>query len=197
MSAAKINWRDHFMEFVIVTLGIIIAFALNNWNENRNEKKLVRLYLEGIKEELVANKAELDRVYPYHLELLKTLEETPMEANLVLAPGEITNSAWRLAENPTFKKHIDPKVYKELSAVYKMHDYLLKESSNTGQLMNESNVLGTFHLLTTMDMELKQEDWQEIEIKIKQGWIPIFETWTSMEKEYLEQIEAALEELGK
>ena len=91
MSAAKINWRDHFMEFVIVTLGIIIAFALNNWNENRNEKKLVRLYLEGIKEELVANKAELDRVYPYHLELLKTLKETPGKANLVLSHLDLLN----------------------------------------------------------------------------------------------------------
>jgi hypothetical protein len=197
MSSTKINWSNHLVEFAIVTLGILIGFGLNSCNETRKEKKQVQLYLNGIEEELKANKEELLVVHPYHLDLLKKLREEPIRANLVLSPGELTNSAWQLAENPVFKKHIDQATYHTLSSVYSMHDNLIEQSSQAGRLMSEVNILGNFYLSPTLEMDLSEQDTKELAIEFKQGWIPIFESWTSSEKMYLERIDRALMVLGK
>jgi hypothetical protein len=82
MTHSPINWRNHLIEFVIVTLGILIGFGLNSWNENRKEERQVDLYLRGIKEELIENREELKRVHPYHLGLLKDLREKPLDVIL-------------------------------------------------------------------------------------------------------------------
>jgi hypothetical protein len=192
MTHSPINWRNHLIEFVIVTLGILIGFGLNSWNENRKEERQVDLYLRGIKEELIENREELKRVHPYHLGLLKDLREKPLGVNLTLSPGELSNSAWKLAENPTFKKHVDHQAYKVLSAAYQMHDVLISESALASQMMSESNVLGTLYLSPTLKMDLTEEEQREFMVSLKEGWIPIFESWTAIEKTYLERIEKAL-----
>ncbi|MCB9038868.1 MAG: hypothetical protein H6557_19825 [Lewinellaceae bacterium] len=115
-----------------------------------------------------------------------------MEATLTLSPGELANSAWRLAENSLFKKHVDCDVYRELAAVYKLHDLVIETSSQASQLMNEVNVWSTFYLVPSLDMGLDETAEQELAIGFKQGWIPIFESWTSYEKKYLKQIDEAL-----
>jgi hypothetical protein len=183
------------MDFTIVTLGLLLGLALNNCSEKRQERKQVQLYLQGIKEELIANKDILEEVHPYHLELLQTLREDPLNAQLTLSPGSITNSAWRLAENVIFKKHIDPRIYKTISAVYTTHDFLTEESAHASRLMSESNILGTFYLTPLASVELTREDELMLAKDLKQGWIPVFETWTGLEMEYLEGIDIAIQML--
>jgi argininosuccinate synthase len=131
-------------------------------------------------------------VHPYHLELLKKLREEPLQANLVLSPGEMTNSAWQLAENPIFKKHVDQSTYHTLSSAYSMHDNLIEQSSQASRLMSEVNILGNFYLSPTLQMDLSEQDTKELSVQFKQGWIPIFESWTSSEEIYLERIDQAL-----
>ena len=58
--------------------------------------------------------------------------------------------------------------------------------------MNEVNVLSTFYLAPTMDMGLDETAEQELAISYKQGWIPIFESWTTYERDYLKQVDEAL-----
>ncbi|MEM9920443.1 MAG: DUF6090 family protein [Bacteroidota bacterium] len=192
----KINWGLHLIELVIVTLGILIGFGLNSWNETRKDQNLADLYLNNIKQELLENKKVLQESYAYHSDLLEQLNKAPLEAQLTLSPGEINNSAWRLSENLIFKKHIAPKIYRVLSAVYKTHDYLVDESTHATQLMNESNVLGGFYLSPTLRMNLTDAEQKEVSIQLRQGWIPIFETWTSTEEIYLQRIDEALKLLN-
>jgi len=194
-SLKKIDWQACLVDFLIVTLGLLIGLGLNNCNEKRQEKNQVHLYLEGIKEELIANKAILNEVYPYHMDLLKTLREDPASAQLTLSPGAVTNSAWRLAENAIFKKHIDPQVYKTLSAVYTTHDFLTEETAQASRLMSEANILGTFYLTPLANADLTPEDEAVLANNLKQGWIPVFESWTSLEQEYLDGIIEAVKML--
>ena len=55
----KIDWANHILQLIIVTLGILLAFTLNSWNETRKEKNLTRIYMLGLKEEILENKSEL------------------------------------------------------------------------------------------------------------------------------------------
>ncbi len=56
----KINWRYAIGELLIVTAGITLAFMLNSWAENNRIKEKRQIYLEGIVQDLEADKALLD-----------------------------------------------------------------------------------------------------------------------------------------
>lgn len=44
----KINWQYAIGEVLIVIIGITIAFALNNWNDNYKSKRLKKQYLQNL-----------------------------------------------------------------------------------------------------------------------------------------------------
>lgn len=49
-------------EILLVVVGILIAFQVNSWNENRKSKAKEQLYLTSFQNDLVKNAAELQRV---------------------------------------------------------------------------------------------------------------------------------------
>ena len=49
-------------EIVLVVIGILIALSINNWNENRINKLKETQYLESFKDDLQANRIEIQRV---------------------------------------------------------------------------------------------------------------------------------------
>lgn len=48
----RINWRYAIGELLIITIGISIAFLLNNWAASANEKRLANEYLSNLKSDL-------------------------------------------------------------------------------------------------------------------------------------------------
>ena len=56
----KINWRYAIGELLIVTAGITLAFMLNSWAENNRINEKRKIYLEGVVQDLEADKALLD-----------------------------------------------------------------------------------------------------------------------------------------
>ena len=193
----KINWKNHFLEFFFVTVGILIAFGLNSWNETRKEKELTQMYLDGLREELLDNKKELKKSLPYHQTLLKTLREDPLEARLSLNPSRISNSAWKLAENEIFKKYVDHDLYKMLSKLYDVHDKINYEAKVAGDRMSEVNVISPFYLLAAGDLNPTEDELIQLSKEVRRGWIPIFESWTFVEEIYLEMIDEILVKMEK
>ena len=62
----KENWIKYGLETVVVTIGIIAAFSLNSWNENRLSRDQELLLLNEINNEFRNNKAQLKLVTSYH-----------------------------------------------------------------------------------------------------------------------------------
>ena len=48
-------------ELLVVVAGILIAFGLNNWANNRSENKLAQRYLHGIHDDLTADSLQLSQ----------------------------------------------------------------------------------------------------------------------------------------
>ncbi|MDN5204846.1 hypothetical protein QQ008_25875 [Fulvivirgaceae bacterium BMA10] len=48
----KINWLSHFIELVVVIIGITVAFTINKWSESRGEKELEVSILKSLQSEL-------------------------------------------------------------------------------------------------------------------------------------------------
>lgn len=72
----KINWNYTLGEILIVIIGISIAFSLNKCAENSQDKKLEKLYLENLKNDIETDKSNLEQ----NLELLKSKEKTLFNA---------------------------------------------------------------------------------------------------------------------
>ncbi len=58
----KQEWTAIFLDFLIVVVGILIAFQITTWNEGRGDRKKEALYLEELIEDLNADLAEIDSI---------------------------------------------------------------------------------------------------------------------------------------
>ncbi len=67
----KINWTYTLGEILIVIIGISIAFSLNKCAESNQDKKLEKLYLENLRNDIETDKANLEQ----NLELLTSKKE--------------------------------------------------------------------------------------------------------------------------
>lgn len=71
----RIDWPNHFVAFFSALFGILIAFELDEWREERKERELALMALTKMKEEVATNQAALH-------------ETTELNAALVLKIGE-------------------------------------------------------------------------------------------------------------
>ena len=70
-------------EIVLVVIGILIALSINNWNENRKERRIETVILTNIRKDLIQTKEDLTNNIKAHKsqfkiynELLNNLEKT-------------------------------------------------------------------------------------------------------------------------
>lgn len=54
------KWAEYLIEIIVIILGILGAFALNNWNENRNERIAERELIKNLNQEFETNLIQLD-----------------------------------------------------------------------------------------------------------------------------------------
>jgi len=82
----KIDWLNHFLEFIVVVIGILIAFQLNTCRENKKEKKIVEKHISNIIEETTFNKD----MFKYSL---MSLEKLAIEVDKLQAFQQDSNVA--------------------------------------------------------------------------------------------------------
>ncbi|MCG8326820.1 MAG: hypothetical protein MI974_03990 [Chitinophagales bacterium] len=185
------NFKEILKELLIITIGVFIGLLLNSWNENRKAQREARQYLDGIYEEMTQNIEVLNEALPYHTSLLDQLRKDPTAARLVLKPASVDDLAWKLAENNIFKNNIDKSLYYKIAKTYQIHDLLIEMQDQASERMSELNIMSPFYELQFMNIEIDEE----IQARVIQAWIPIFETWTSYESDYLEALKKTVEEL--
>jgi len=71
----KDNWIRHGFETLVVTVGIMVAFGLNNWNENRKNQVLEKGFLRNINIEFKTNKIQFVARHTIHDTIWKMSQE--------------------------------------------------------------------------------------------------------------------------
>ena len=71
----KINWRLHFIELLVVIIGISIAFTLEGWSSDRKQKTLQTNYLNSLKADLEKDKEDLQTIIDSTNVILKNVGE--------------------------------------------------------------------------------------------------------------------------
>ena len=187
----RINLSVHLKDLIVVTLGILIAFGLNSWNENRKQENLANSYLSSLKEELKSNKIELKSKLDYHSKLLATLRNDPSNAKLILNPATLSDVGWK-SGGSIIRDYIDPELFRKIILTYQTHEDLVNHTRSASEKINEISVMSPF-LLVNVGNTLSKTEKAKLKVKINQGWIPIFESWTAIETIYIENIDDALD----
>tara|TARA_R110002050_G_scaffold109796_3_gene221137 strand:- start:8942 stop:9481 length:540 start_codon:yes stop_codon:yes gene_type:complete len=110
-------------EIIPIIIGILIALFINNWNENRKDKKYLNKIFSAIENELEESSIDIIKVIPKQLACVDTLEvymnnekvtlyEIMMRANGIQMPIIKTNS-WNAIAN----SKIELIEYEKLSAL--------------------------------------------------------------------------------
>ncbi len=110
-------------EIIPVIIGILIALVINNWNEERKDKKYLNQIFSSIKMELEESNADIERVLPKQKALIDSLDvylddetvsliDIVMIANGIQKP-EIKTNSWKAIAN----SKIELIKYKQLSAL--------------------------------------------------------------------------------
>ena len=58
----KINWKNYFIELIVVFIGITAAFLLNNWREDYKSNELKSKYLNSIKNDVIQDSMSVNEI---------------------------------------------------------------------------------------------------------------------------------------
>jgi hypothetical protein len=144
-SSNKINWRglftDKFVDLIMVILGVYIAFQLNNWKLESDEKGLERFYMEDMLvdldkdiHELKENLASLRADQKLLKEYLIHKEEWPVDSLGSLVVNILTLETFMYNQNTyqtlisgnglsTFHNH---KVRRSITEYYNLYTPILR-----------------------------------------------------------------------
>ncbi|KYG75419.1 DUF6090 family protein [Roseivirga echinicomitans] len=62
MAKSKINWQNHFIELLVVVIGISIAFGMENWAEKRRDRETQINYLTSLRDDITNDNTELNHI---------------------------------------------------------------------------------------------------------------------------------------
>lgn len=115
-----------------VMLGVYLAFALNNYGENKSLEKDKSHYLELLKNEISINKKEIEGVIPYHLQLQEDFSEILKSKSIKewfdnnnfggIRPGFTNQSAYETGMQTGLIQHFDLKFIQQINSLYNLQD---------------------------------------------------------------------------
>ena len=151
----KETWGKLGLEFVSIVLGIFLALLANQWYEGKRNRDMGREALVHIREEIRANKREVERVLP-QLEATQSLLNayTGTEGKSMFAiVGEMSqrmdsgfqtpilqHGSWDSAQSTGLVKYIDYGIVRELSATASRENLVAKRSDRLLSLVYNPEV---------------------------------------------------------
>jgi hypothetical protein len=173
------------LEVFSIVLGVLLALAVSEWQEQRQNEARAATALENVRAELQSNLDLLEIIYPNNsrvVEAISSGENANSEDEMVVPGVQLRSSAWQTLATTGLSNHIDYDLLVGLSQLYAMIDvyrqtaYSLISSnmnmSATATALGSSidndlfskNFLGYFQMLTQIEAALINEHQKSIEM---------------------------------
>lgn len=117
------------IESLLIVLSILLALAVDQWREGRNNQELARQSLQIFAQEIEQNLAMMNDVVPYHMGLQQVVAEMAAEPDRSvdvhsivegLQPTVLLNTAWETALATGAFRHMDVNTVSRLSRMYSL-----------------------------------------------------------------------------
>lgn len=185
----NLPWTNYFIEFLTVVLGILLAFGLNTYYNNRIEEERVSHFLEGVQLEISENALEVKTKLEYHEKIKTALRENPSDVILQLKTPQLKDFAWQIAQDNTISQHISYDLYRKLAEIYSVQTTMNQLGNEASNIMSHVNVVSPFYLI---GIELSEEEEKQFSQILKQNWFPIFDDFIDYEKRLAKLYEEVL-----
>ena len=105
----KQKWQEYVLEIIVIIMGILLAFALNNWHLERQNRTKEKTLIGQIHNEFLANKAQLEVVLDQNQRrmdkcsrIIQFFPIDPKESNLDTLGKILWGIGGRNTFNPSF-----------------------------------------------------------------------------------------------
>jgi hypothetical protein len=124
-------FRSALTEIMSIVIGVLLALAVNEWNENRVHKKRADEAIQNIIKEIESNIKFLNIVNANNkatIELLKGENKpTKSESNSQFVPGlQIQDTAWKTMQSTGVSEYIQYSILYEISNIYSLQEIYKK-----------------------------------------------------------------------
>lgn len=172
------KWTKHLSELFMVTLGVLLAFALNSWWENRKESKQAQTQLDMIEREICDNYWTLQRSIGHHQTLLIEMDSCPLELRMILQGPRIQDANWSAVDLTVVQANIPAQQFIDLVKIYQTHEHLTRHGNTAGRLMSELNVMSPYYQLAVNKEDITPDMRKEFKTISRRSWRPIIQDWT-------------------
>jgi hypothetical protein len=109
------------IEVSSIVLGVLLALAVSEWQEQREKGKLATIALANIHRELQANQVLLSKIHDNNTQTIKLSPNGEDGEDAQFIPGvQVRSTAWDAMLSSGISSHIDYQLLFELSEVYSM-----------------------------------------------------------------------------
>jgi len=125
------------IEAASVVIALLLALAINAWNQDRELRERADTARAGILAELRTNRDDLDAARPKLREIVESLREKlakdapePHEVTVLLGVTQLSSAAWRAALATDAMRTVDFAWISEVARVYEVQDEYLRLQQN-------------------------------------------------------------------
>jgi hypothetical protein len=143
-STTKDAIRSALFEAAFVVLGVILAFAANEWRQNNADKAQSRQAIAAIIQELKANRALVVSAKDYHQNILQNIYQSAEQngppgfelfSRGFVAPARTSRTAWASASETGALAKTDYMTVMELSKAYALQGYYEAQARSIGDII--------------------------------------------------------------
>jgi hypothetical protein len=110
------------IEIFSIVLGVLLALALSEWNEDRNHRELAQAALQNVNNEIRSNAETLHLIHDNNTATLAAIEADPGpdgDESLTFIPGaQLQETAWEALLSTGLSAHLDYQTVLSLSEMY-------------------------------------------------------------------------------
>ena len=115
------RWSRLLFEFLSIVVGVLLALGVNEWREDRNDRRRARQALINITREIEANLAHLSEVHRNNSAYMAALEKVPQEpvpSRSFQAAWGLQSTAWEAARDSGALSNVEYSTVLAISQVY-------------------------------------------------------------------------------
>lgn len=154
-SKPLLDWRVLLVEFLSVVIGVLIALAVDEWNEDRQNQNKADLALDNIRLELKDNLDILEYLHPNNLAVMSVVfDSVQADTQQNFLPGiQLQETAWQTLMSTGVAAYIPYEELFQVSQIYTIQE-IYKRSGN--QILD--SFVNSRSLFMALEKDLSDEE---------------------------------------